>query len=979
MKDEWDADLRTLEMVQADLRRRLDGLERQIALLRTEMATGPAVPEVPSAKAPEVAPAGTTVPDLAKAPGAPSEAVPATPVPPPSVAPVPTTAETPAARPPAMPPPLPVEALRAAKLPPRSDSPSQNPAPPSPAELPPALPSEKAAPVPPLPKIIEPAENLELKVGKYWLVRIGILVLLTGLVLLGNLAYQSVIVKLGAPGKLALLYLAGAALTAVGCWLERRMENVRNYARVLMAGGAATIYYTTYAAHFVPGLRVIESPLVGGAALLLLAGGLAWFATRRKVEGVAFTAVLLSYYTSAINGAENFTLFSNVVLTAVAVYLLARHKWFGVSWLSVIGSYASFAYWRFHSGGPVAGDFWFSQGFLVAYWVIFTGAVFLHRAGAFQQGHRELFLTINNAAFFVLFAPTFQSVYPRQFWLFAVVFGAVLIGLSQLARRMRTSELAFDGAYLAQGLIILAVGMVAKFTGYQLGVMLAIESSALLYFGKFRHGVLLRIASGLAAAGATYFALAGFFEQKPLAWLGAAFIGLVLIGNSLLLKRLRGQWPTLGWHWGAVGYAWAGLLVEAIVLAERFQSPGGANPRLFWIYPAIAVAVVFTLRFHRLPELAVGVQGYLTFALIGLSTLTASDGSYWVRALPVLLGFLAVMHWWQFEKFFSETVRMTWEGLNAVAVCLVLLLWISPDWQTDREMLTLVLTGCGVLVYGVAARARILAILSQGFTLAAAGLCFRALVWGAEPWWLTLAVIALVAAQIGAARLLPAKRQEDLLPVLICYRLVVLALVLAWLYEFVPEPWKFFVLALCGALVFIPAAMRKNPEFLAHAAILVLAGAVCYVVKLALGGAGSTGDFMALILVLGIQQAGKKWLSCSVYFPAEIQAALAVAALGGLWFQSSRWVWDGSSPVAITVVWAVLAFAALGAGFLLRERIYRLMGLLILAIAVGHVFFVDVWKLGQLAGILGIIGLALVLLALGFIYNRFAEQIKKWL
>jgi hypothetical protein len=55
------------------------------------------------------------------------------------------------------------------------------------------------------------------------------------------------------------------------------------------------------------------------------------------------------------------------------------------------------------------------------------------------------------------------------------------------------------------------------------------------------------------------------------------------------------------------------------------------------------------------------------------------------------------------------------------------------------------------------------------------------------------------------------------------------------------------------------------------------------------------------------------------------------------------------------------------------------MGLLILAVAVGHVFFVDVWKMGQVAGILGIICLAFVLLGLGFIYNRYAEQIRKWL
>ena len=57
MNDQWDADLRTLELVQADLRRRLESLDRQIAHLRTEMA--------------QVAPGGKA-PDVPAAPSAPS-------------------------------------------------------------------------------------------------------------------------------------------------------------------------------------------------------------------------------------------------------------------------------------------------------------------------------------------------------------------------------------------------------------------------------------------------------------------------------------------------------------------------------------------------------------------------------------------------------------------------------------------------------------------------------------------------------------------------------------------------------------------------------------------------------------------------------------------------------------------------------------------------------------------------------------------
>ena len=112
------------------------------------------------------------------------------------------------------------------------------------------------------------SEPFELRVGTYWMPRIGIVILLTGLVFLGNYAYHLIVPLLGPWGKLSLLTLAGVGLAGLGAWLERSRETLRNYGRVLMAGGAATIYYTAYAAHFVERLRVIESPILGGMLLL---------------------------------------------------------------------------------------------------------------------------------------------------------------------------------------------------------------------------------------------------------------------------------------------------------------------------------------------------------------------------------------------------------------------------------------------------------------------------------------------------------------------------------------------------------------------------------------------------------------------------------------------------------------------------------------------------------------------------------------
>jgi uncharacterized membrane protein len=142
---------------------------------------------------------------------------------------------------------------------------------------------------------------MELRLGTYWLARIGIVILLTGLVLPGNYACQRRIPQLGPGGRLALLGLAGGVLAGVGAWLERAREASRNFGRVLLAGGAATFYSTAYAAHFVERLRVIDSPLAGGALLLVISAAIVWLAERRRSEPTALLAVLLAHYTLAIN------------------------------------------------------------------------------------------------------------------------------------------------------------------------------------------------------------------------------------------------------------------------------------------------------------------------------------------------------------------------------------------------------------------------------------------------------------------------------------------------------------------------------------------------------------------------------------------------------------------------------------------------------------------------------------------------------
>jgi uncharacterized membrane protein len=80
----------------------------------------------------------------------------------------------------------------------------------------------------------------------------------------------------------------------------------------------------------------------------------------------------------------------------------------------------------------------------------------------------------------------------------------------------------------------------------------------------------------------------------------------------------------------------------------------------------------------------------------------------------------------------------------------------------------------------------------------------------------------------------------------------------------------------------------------------------------------------------------------------------------------------------LTVSWALVAGVLFAIGFLLRQKEYRWAGLGILAFSIIRLAF-DAWALAPLPRILSFIALGLVLVALGFVYNRWQDTIRKYL
>jgi len=853
------------------------------------------------------------------------------------------------------------------------------------SEPPPLIPA--AASAPPVKE-----SSFEMKLGKVWLVRIGIVMLLTALVFFGNYAYQNFISKLGAGGKLFLMYLGSGLLLGLGARLQRKQESLKSYAQVLFAGGLAAVYFTTYAAHHIANLKVIQSGVLDGVFLLAWAAYMAWLADRKKSELLAIFAVGLAYYTSIITNIGLFTLYSNLVLTMAGVFFFVRNRWTTLSFGSLFATYGGYTYWRFYVDGQWLwhlnlSNAGFQPGnlFLLGYWLLFTAAVFLSRHEKFTGEPRAAFLTVNNAAFFSLVVLTRLYVNTGSFWKLSLCFGAVLLGLAALAARRLAAEKIVINNYLTQGLVLVTVGFITYFTGLKLAIMLAAESVILLILADQRQNLLLRIGAYLTAFLAVSWAVFGMkqFDRTDL-YLGAS-VGLLMTFNAFWARRHGAENNTDGIRPQPATFS---ALALVTLLVTTWNNTAHENLSLVLAVETVLLTVSFYAL--RIREITLFGQGYLVLAqafwLWGAVD-THPAPPWWNPALLVAIT-LGLSHWWQHQRTlkFDRDGAQLFQGLYALATVGMLFFWLHPLFNAPVWLAFTSLLAVGLTVYGAVTRAWLLAACGQ-FFLAVSAWEFLNQLWRDKPeWYVALVPMAsLVALSFGVARWfnrrpeLSAGYGESILPIALVYRWAALLMSLAWVYQYIAGRERFWVLSLSGALVFWEAGWRKNREGLQCGAVLTAAGFWLFWFPFQGDTIVYWPNLLAILVLLGQQRLAR-------HLPEHFEFAeglhTTMIMLGGLslWRFASKWiVLLQSDGFYLTVCWAVLALLVFVTGVLMSERIYRWLGLGVLGCALGRVVLLDVWKLDRLYQILSFMALGIVLLILGFIYIRYEQKIKEWL
>ncbi len=330
--------------------------------------------------------------------------------------------------------------------------------------------------------------DLETLLGTQWLNKIGIAILVIGISWFLGYSLQYI----GAMGKVCLGYTVSAALLAFGLIWERR-KIFAVYGKVLVGGGWATAYFTTYAAHHLPAAQVIYNAHVGLLLLLLVAAVIIGHSLAYKSQVLTTIAYGLAFLTLALNPLSTFSLWAVAILAASFGLILRRLAWGNLAILGMLAAYFVGLMWAWHftqgvtSGVDRVGIFSLGIFFFCLYWCIFTWQN-LFLTGSMTPRLRQFHAFANASLFFL--SVGYLGHLPELRFYFLSAFGLIYLALAYLwfHRKERT-----DFRIHATVAVVLLVGAVpCKLVDDSVFIAWLLEAELLLLLGFYLKDVYLK-------------------------------------------------------------------------------------------------------------------------------------------------------------------------------------------------------------------------------------------------------------------------------------------------------------------------------------------------------------------------------------------------------------------------------------------------------------------------------------------------------
>jgi hypothetical protein len=343
---------------------------------------------------------------------------------------------------------------------------------------------------------------IEEALGRNWLNKLGITLLVIGIASFG--IYE--LGQVGPLGKVIASYAAAIALLAGGIFFERR-ERYRILGHTLIGGGWALLFFTTYALYNVTAMRVLGSELWDLALMLIVAAAMVVHTLRYRSQLVTGLSFLLGYSTIAMSHDTVYSLSAGVVLAIGLVGIVLKMGWYELEVFGILSSYLNHLYWLYRilgAGGAQGHDFadyHASTALLLFYWASFRLSYVVRKIRSSVDENMSTIAALLNTLL-LLGTMKFQSVHPELAFYALLAIGAIEFSIGQLPITKKRRKAFVLLTIVGSALMLSAVPF--RYSGNNVSILWLIGAEALLLSGAIFEEVVfqrLGLLAGLLVGG----------------------------------------------------------------------------------------------------------------------------------------------------------------------------------------------------------------------------------------------------------------------------------------------------------------------------------------------------------------------------------------------------------------------------------------------------------------------------------------------
>lgn len=759
-------------------------------------------------------------------------------------------------------------------------------------------------------------------------------------------------------------FAAGLALLFGGSRFHRSGAEV--FAQGLLGSGISILYLSGYATF---AYQLVSQPIALGimsvVTVISIVQALRYDSLVVCLLGLAggFLTPLLIGGNGGGGTPNHFGLFAYIALLDAGLLAVALKKdsWAVIEPLALVATYVTFFVWSDHYYSRAL--FWTAVPFLTTVWLLFCAADLCRIAHSITtfSGLRAVIGVVNSLVFYTvlyfLMQHRFGASHQHQFRQWMAV-ATIMIGgvyfLSLLALlRTRTEDRSFVSRYALTAIALLAIATAFQFDGFLRVIFWSIEAAGLIGLG-LRWSSRVMIVSGMGLFGAAVVWLVGqettfaasvgtFVPIWNLRCLAFAVLALCLgVSAKLFAKSDVEEHDALS---GVFQSAWwiSILVLLGVETNDLFRKLIKLHPQQYAFYDYaryLSIGVVWSIyglvisvsglarRSTMLPYLGIATIGVGTVVVAGGGLMTAQTGAF----LPLLnvraLGFGLLFAVMLAAQLIFGRRRETFDGADLVCDGVRMIISLLVLELVTVETWTFVTS---------------LAEHSHSPLLAGPGEEFTRYLALAAVW----VIYSLPVMWYGLRRASQALRAIGL-----CALGAGVATIAAQGFGFNPiEHFRLianarcaaFAIAAVGLLIHYRMYAKRGEEFEWTGRLLGVLQVVMSLLIFELVTA-ETLDYFARIAAIG---APAKALVSSV----------------------------NMRQMMLSVVWLIYSFLLISFGFITRAQTIRFVAFALIATAVLKVFLSDLSFLEPLYRIFSFAGLALILFATSYLYQRYRSVI----